>query len=231
MGSDDTKWRNIAKRRPYDIIAPEAIAEFLERRGMTLLGILHMGAISMTTEVDVDAIVRTNVRLSIDLWSYCARENIPFVYASSAATYGDGRQGFEDRSDDDYLSRLRPLNAYGWSKHMFDRWVSRAVETGRPTPPRWAGLKFFNVYGPNEYHKGGQRSVAAQFHTQIREDGCVRLFRSGIPTIRTADRCAISSGSAIASTRRLGRSGIPHRSPACTTWVQVRHAPFLIRRK
>ena len=109
-----------------------------------------------------------------------ARES-PLVYASSAATYGDGREGFLDRFDADYLARLRPLNAYGWSKALFDRWVQRAVAMGAPCPPRWVGLKFFNVYGPNEYHKGGQRSVAAQLHTQIRETGRARLFRSENP--------------------------------------------------
>ena len=140
-----------------------------------------MGAISTTTETDIDAIVRNNIRLSIDLWTWCSQAKIPLVYASSAATYGDGREGFLDRFDADYLGRLRPLNPYGWSKAVFDRWVQHAVATGAPCPPRWAGLKFFNVYGPNEYHKGGQRSVAAQLHTQIRESGRVRLFRSENP--------------------------------------------------
>jgi ADP-L-glycero-D-manno-heptose 6-epimerase len=181
IGKDDFKWRNIAKRRLFDIVPPEETAAFLEANRGGVRGVVHMGAISTTTETDVDAIVRNNIRLSIDLWTYCARENIPLVYASSAATYGDGREGFLDRFDGDFLSRLRPLNAYGWSKHMFDRWASRAIETGAPSPPRWAGLKFFNVYGPNEYHKGGQRSVAVQLHAQIRERGRVRLFRSENP--------------------------------------------------
>ena len=110
--------------------------------------------------------------------TYCAEQGIPLIYASSASTYGDGRSGFDDRSDADYLSRLRPLSPYAWSKHVFDRWVARAIETGASAPPRWAGLKFFNVYGPNEYHKGSQRSVAVQLHEQIREHGRVRLFRS-----------------------------------------------------
>lgn len=181
IGADDFKWRNIAKRRLFDIIPPEATEVFLESNRGKIAGVVHVGAISTTEEADVDAIVRHNIRLSIDLWTYCSHENIPLVYASSAATYGDGSQGFFDRSDADYLSRLRPLNAYGWSKHMFDRWASRAIETGAPHPPRWAGLKFFNVYGPNEYHKGGQRSVAVQLHAQIRERGRVRLFRSDNP--------------------------------------------------
>jgi ADP-L-glycero-D-manno-heptose 6-epimerase len=181
MGTNDFKWRNIAKRRLIDIITPEATGAFLEANRDQIRGVFHMGAISNTTTTDIDAIVRNNIRLSIDLWTWCARANIPLVYASSAATYGDGGEGFFDLFDAEYLARLRPLNAYGWSKALFDRWVQRAVASGAPCPPRWAGLKFFNVYGPNEYHKGAQRSVAAQLHEQIRESGRVRLFRSENP--------------------------------------------------
>jgi ADP-L-glycero-D-manno-heptose 6-epimerase len=181
MGANDFKWRNIAKRRLLDIIPPEAMRAFLEANREKIDGVFHMGAVSSTTETDIDAIVRHNIRLSIDLWTWCSGAKVPLVYASSAATYGDGREGFVDRFDADYLARLRPLNAYGWSKALFDRWVQRAVATGAPCPPRWAGLKFFNVYGPNEYHKGAQRSVASQLHTQIRETGRVRLFRSENP--------------------------------------------------
>jgi ADP-L-glycero-D-manno-heptose 6-epimerase len=181
LGSNDLKWRNIAKRRLRDLVSPDATSAFLDANRGKISGVVHMGAISTTTETDVDAIVRNNIRPSIDLWTHCAREKIPFVYASSAATYGDGREGFLDQFDDEHLTRLRPLNAYGWSKNMFDRWVLRATQTGEPSPPRWAGLKFFNVYGPNEYHKGDQRSVAVKLHAQIRERGQVRLFRSENP--------------------------------------------------
>ncbi len=181
LGMGDMKWRNIAKRRLYDIIPPQALADFLLRFRGKVRGVIHMGGVSTTTETDVDSVVASNLRLSIDLWNHCAEEGIPLVYASSAATYGDGRWGFEDRSDADYLARLRPLSPYAWSKNLFDRWVSRAVETGAPAPPRWAGLKFFNVYGPNEYHKRAQRSVAVQLHAQIRELGRARLFRSEHP--------------------------------------------------
>jgi ADP-L-glycero-D-manno-heptose 6-epimerase len=181
LGSDDFKWRNIAKRRLFDVVAPEDAGAFLDAHSGEIRGVAHMGAISTTTETDVDAILRNNFRLSVDLWTYCARAGVPLVYASSAATYGDGRHGFLDRFDAPYLARLRPLNPYGWSKNLFDRWVSRMAETGAPQPPRWAGLKFFNVYGPNEYHKGGQRSVAVQLHAQIRERGAARLFRSDNP--------------------------------------------------
>jgi ADP-L-glycero-D-manno-heptose 6-epimerase len=181
VGGDDYKWRNIAKRRLIDIVTPEQGPAWLEKHKGAIEGVVHMGAISTTTETDVDKIVRNNFRLSVDLWSYCAEQDIPFVYASSAATYGDGENGFADRFDEAYLSSLRPLNPYGWSKHLFDRWALRAIETDAPRPPRWAGLKFFNVYGPNEYHKGGQRSVAVQLHEQIRERGSVRLFKSDNP--------------------------------------------------
>ena len=181
LGSDDFKWRNIAKRRLLDLIPLDAASAFLDANRGKVRGVVHMGAISSTTEADVDEIVRNNVRLSIDLWSYCSHENIPLVYASSAATYGDGSEGFLDQFNSGYLSRLRPLNAYGWSKHMFDRWALHAIESGGARPPKWAGLKFFNVYGPNEYHKGGQRSVAVQLHAQICERKHVRLFRSENP--------------------------------------------------
>ena len=178
LGADAFKWRNIAKRRLADLIAPEELRAFLEANRAKIRGVVHMGAISTTTETDVDAIVRNNFRLSVDLWRFCAQAEIPLVYASSAATYGDGEHGFLDRFDDDYLGMLRPLNPYGWSKHVFDRFVLRGMQGDEPVPPRWVGLKFFNVYGPNEYHKGGQRSVAAHLHAQIREHGAVRLFRS-----------------------------------------------------
>jgi ADP-L-glycero-D-manno-heptose 6-epimerase len=181
LGSDPYKWRNVAKRRLLDLIVPEALPAFLAGNESKIRGVVHMGAISTTTETDVDAVVRNNFRLSVDLWRFCAKAAIPLVYASSAATYGDGAQGFQDRFDTEYFEKLRPLNAYGWSKHVFDRFALRSALGGEPTPPRWAGLKFFNVYGPNEYHKGGQRSVAAQLHAQIRERGAVRLFRSDNP--------------------------------------------------
>lgn len=181
LGEDDIKWRNIAKRRLEDIIPPEALPAFLERHAGAIRGIFHMGAISTTTERDADAIVRNNFRLSVDLWDFAARAAVPFVYASSAATYGDGSGGFVDHQDEPHLAELHPLNAYGWSKHLFDRWVARRQEKGEVMPKRWAGLKFFNVYGPNEYHKGGQRSMAVQLHAQIRDTGRVKLFRSDHP--------------------------------------------------
>lgn len=181
LGANDIKWRNIAKRRLLDLVRPEACEAFLSANASRIAGIVHMGAISTTTETDVDLIVHNNVRLSLDLWAFATAHQIPLVYASSAATYGGGEQGFVDQDDEAYLATLRPLNPYGWSKAVFDRFVADRVKRGAPTPPRWAGLKFFNVYGPNEYHKGGQRSVAVQLFEQIRDRGFVRLFRSDNP--------------------------------------------------
>jgi ADP-L-glycero-D-manno-heptose 6-epimerase len=180
MGTDDYKWRNVANRRLRDLITPTELSAFLNERD-DIESVIHMGAISTTVEKDVDLIVRSNFRLSIDLWNWCARKGVPFIYASSAATYGDGSNGFADRFDGEYLSALRPLNPYGWSKHVFDRWVLAEQEANRPQPPSWSGLKFFNVYGPNEYHKQGQRSVAVQLFEQISSSGSAKLYKSESP--------------------------------------------------
>lgn len=183
FGAGD-KWRNIARHEVHDILPPEGLFPWLEREGAGLAGIVHMGAISATTETDVDLILRENVETTLRLWTFCARASVRLVYASSAATYGDGHAGFDDDGAPEALARLKPLNPYGWSKHVVDRRIARDVAQGHPTPPHWAGLKFFNVYGPNEYHKGPQRSVAHQMFESVRDTGRVRLFRShreGIP--------------------------------------------------
>lgn len=172
------KWRNIARHELSDIILPHQLLAFLEQYGNRLEAIFHMGAISSTTESNADAIVQNNFQLSKLLWEWCTRHNVRFFYASSAATYGDGHKGFDDGEAPEFLSALRPLNAYGWSKHAFDRYVARECEQGHATPPQWAGLKFFNVYGPNEYHKASMRSVAKQLHEQVKQHQKVTLFKS-----------------------------------------------------
>lgn len=175
------KWRNIGKRDLVDIVAPENLESWLAAHGEALDAIIHMGAISSTTERDADLIVEINFRLSLNLWRWCARHGVRFVYASSAATYGDGSQGFEDDRSREALARLRPLNAYGWSKHLFDCRVQRALDDGDEAPPQWVGLKFFNVYGPNEYHKGNMMSVVAQKLPQAVAGQPVTLFKSCNP--------------------------------------------------
>jgi ADP-L-glycero-D-manno-heptose 6-epimerase len=115
------------------------------------------------------------------LWEWCTARRVPLIYASSAAVYGDGSEGFADGEDIAAMARLRPLNAYGWSKLLTDRRIAALVAAGAPRPPQWAGLRFFNVYGPNEYHKAGQRSLVPQLHAQILAEGTARLFRSHRP--------------------------------------------------
>ncbi len=183
LGQDE-KWRNLAKRELAALIAPEALPAFLDNGGKKLDAIFHMGASSSTVERDADLIIASNFTLSQMLWDWCAATGTRFIYASSAATYGDGSAGFEDDASPAALARLKPLNAYGWSKHLFDRWVVRRIERGAPRPPQWAGLKFFNVYGPNEGHKGAQQSVVAQIYPRAKAGQPSRLFRShrnGIP--------------------------------------------------
>jgi len=139
--------------------------------------------VSSTTERDADLVIASNFTLSLDLWRWCTATETRFIYASSAATYGDGSAGFDDDFRPEALARLRPLNAYGWSKHLFDRRIARLAASGAATPPQWAGLKFFNVFGPNEYHKGAMKSVAAQIFPRAAAGEPCRLFRSHRPGI------------------------------------------------
>jgi ADP-L-glycero-D-manno-heptose 6-epimerase len=175
---NDERWRNLAKHEILDLIPPEMLLGWLEKNRREIEAIVHLGAISSTTETDVDLIVRNNVRATLDLLQWCVDAGKRLIYASSAATYGDGSAGFDDAPGCEALARLRPLNAYGWSKHFVDRRVARMAEQGAPLPPQWVGLKFFNVYGPNEYHKGSMRSVIAQNVDRVQRGEAVRLFRS-----------------------------------------------------
>ncbi|WP_420477644.1 ADP-glyceromanno-heptose 6-epimerase [Brevundimonas sp. FT23028] len=174
------KWKNLAKHGIADFWQPEELFERLEQHADRVGSIVHMGAISSTTEADADLIMRTNFSLSRDLWDWCARRDARLIYASSAATYGDGDQGFEDDNSLEGLSALRPLNAYGYSKFLFDQYAVKQAGRGH-APGQWAGLKFFNVYGPNEYHKGGMKSVVAQIWPKVQAGEPVTLFRSHNP--------------------------------------------------
>lgn len=178
--ADLAKWKNIAKHPIADLWAPEELFEQLERHADRIEAVVHMGAISSTTEPDADLILRTNFTLSRDLWDWCAIRDARLIYASSAATYGDGDSGFKDDDDFKSLSQLRPLNAYGYSKMLFDQYAARQADRGQ-TPRQWAGLKFFNVYGPNEGHKGTMKSVVAQIWPKVQAGEAVSLFRSHNP--------------------------------------------------
>jgi ADP-L-glycero-D-manno-heptose 6-epimerase len=159
-------------------------SEWLERHNGKVAVIVHMAAISSTTETDIDRFVAHNIRLTLDLWEWCAANATRFIYASSAATYGDGSAGFNDDQSPAALAALRPLNAYGWSKHFVDRRVAEDVLIGRPSPPQWAGLKFFNVYGSNEAHKGDMQSVIAKVYPIVEAGDAVTLFKSHNPGYR-----------------------------------------------
>ena len=174
---DTGKWRNLAKTPIGDFVHPEDMFDWLERRWRDVELVVHMGAVSSTTEPDADKIIRSNFQLSRDLFRWCADRQRRLVYASSAATYGAGEHGFDDDNDYEALARLKPLNTYGWSKALFDLFAIR--QAGRDyAPPQWVGLKFFNVYGPNEEHKHSMKSVASQIWPQVREGHAVQLFKS-----------------------------------------------------
>ncbi|MFA6279984.1 MAG: ADP-glyceromanno-heptose 6-epimerase [Bdellovibrionales bacterium] len=180
LGTDD-KWRNIAKRDLDNLIAPEKLCDYLNDHSGDIEAIYHMGAISATTEADADLIAESNFRLTRTLWLWCRDNGSRLIYASSAATYGDGKAGFDDVESIEGLKAYQPLNAYGWSKHLTDRWIAQQKKKGDRGPAQCVGLKFFNVYGPNEYHKGGMRSVAHQIFPFAKRGEAFSLFKSHHP--------------------------------------------------
>jgi ADP-L-glycero-D-manno-heptose 6-epimerase len=182
----DGKWRNLAKRQLADIVPPAVLLAWLE--GKKLDAVIHMGAISETTATDGDLVIETNFRFSMRLLDWCTAHAVPFIYASSAATYGDGAQGFADDPSLPALKTLRPMNLYGWSKHLFDMAMIERVARAEKLPPQWAGLKFFNVFGPNEYHKGAMMSVLAKRFDDIRGGRTIELFKSHRAGIADGDQ-------------------------------------------
>jgi ADP-L-glycero-D-manno-heptose 6-epimerase len=170
------KWRNLQKRQLADVIPPTDLDRWLD--GRKLDAVVHLGAISDTAATDGDLVIETNFRLSLRLLDWCTASRTPFIYASSAATYGDGTGGFGDDYSLGALKRLRPMNLYGWSKHLFDLAVVDRFGKGRKMPPQWVGLKFFNVFGPNEYHKGAMMSVLAKVFDDAKSGRPVQLFKS-----------------------------------------------------
>ncbi|MHB1936106.1 MAG: ADP-glyceromanno-heptose 6-epimerase [Acidobacteriaceae bacterium] len=174
LGQDE-KWRNLLGLQYEDILDPDEFLASVENGKVAELdALIHLGACSSTTERDADFLLRNNYRYTQILCEYCLRENTRFIYASSAATYGDGSHGYSD--DVAELPVLRPLNMYGYSKHMFDLWARK-----QKLFDRIVGLKYFNVFGPYEDHKGDMRSMAAKSYEQIRKSGKVELFKSYRP--------------------------------------------------
>ena len=169
------KDRNLQGKQFSCKVEREEFFDWLEEHQPSLRFVFHIGARTDTTEFDYSIHEHLNVAYSRKIWNYCTKKQVPLVYASSAATYGGGELGYEDSHE--IIPRLQPLNPYGVSKNEFDKWVLQQKDH----PPFWAGLKFFNVYGPNEYHKARMASVIFHSFNQIRANGKVKLFRSHRP--------------------------------------------------
>jgi ADP-L-glycero-D-manno-heptose 6-epimerase len=177
------KWKNLVGATFRQYIQKDRLWEWLDSRpAAPLEAVIHLGACTDTMESDFDYLAENNLHYSQRLWQLCTQKQIPFVYASSAATYGDGAIGFSD--DHSQILRYRPINPYGFSKHLFDLWALKQVDS----PSRWYGLKFFNVYGPYENHKGRMASVAYFAIPQALEKGQIRLFKSGRSDYRDGEQ-------------------------------------------
>lgn len=171
----DQKWLNLRGLKFDQYVHAD---EFIQKEFLDFIfkheirGVYHMGACSATTETDVDYLMKNNLEYSQILFEYCAEFDTPICYASSAATYGAGEHGYDDSHGS--VDKLQPLNPYGWSKQLMDEWALRQERV----PSKWYGVKFFNVYGPNEYHKGSMQSVVSHAFKQINETGKMKLFKS-----------------------------------------------------
>ncbi len=175
--------RNVLKHRHYDrFLLKDQLWTFLDspEARQKVTWVIHMGACSSTTETNKDFLLKNNTQYTQRIFEWCTAHSKSLIYASSAATYGAGELGFDDRLDPD---KLKPLNPYGESKAAFDRWVVKETQT----PPHWYGLKFFNVFGPNEYHKESMCSVAFKAFHQIRETGTFNLFKSADPRYKDGE--------------------------------------------
>lgn len=176
--SEEDKWFNFDSKQYIAKVEREELFDWLEKNNPTIDFVYHLGARTDTTEFDYSIHQHLNVEYSQKVWAYCTMKNIPLVYASSAATYGSGELGYSD--DHAIVEQLQPLNPYGVSKNEFDKWALQQTTH----PPCWTGLKFFNVYGPNEYHKGRMASVIFHSFNQIQKTGKVKLFRSHRPDFK-----------------------------------------------
>lgn len=181
LGKDE-KWKNLIGLEFEDFINKNEFVDHIKKNAFDNTdAIIHMGANSSTTEIDADLLFNNNYLYTKILAEFCLRNNVRFIYASSAATYGDGSNGFGD--DENKCESLRPLNMYGYSKQLFDLWAIKNKALNKIV-----GLKYFNVYGPNEYHKGDMRSVVHKAFEQVKDTGKVRLFKSKNPKYRDGEQ-------------------------------------------
>ncbi len=172
---DKAKMKNLNKKQYSELIERDNFIEWFEKNNDKVEFVFHIGAKSATTGFEKSVYDELNLNYTKSVWTLCAANEIPMVYASSAATYGDGEFGYDDNHD--IVEKLKPLNLYGESKNDFDKWALKQDKT----PPNWYGLKYFNVYGPNEYHKGRMKSVIHSAFEQIKEKGSMKLFKSHNP--------------------------------------------------
>ncbi len=180
--SDEKKSANLANKKYLHKIHREQFFDWVKAHPGIVKHVFHLGARTDTTEMDYAVHKKWNLDYSKLVWEFCTVNKIPLVYASSAATYGNGEKGYSDSHE--IVARLSPLNPYGFSKNEFDLWVL----SQNSAPPFWAGLKFFNVFGPNEYHKGRMASVIFHAYNQIKEKGVVKLFRSHNPDYKDGEQ-------------------------------------------
>ena len=160
------------------LIKPKNLFYFLNKNSKKIKYIFHLGATSATTSTNYKELLKNNYEFSSKIWEFCIKNNIGLTYASSASTYGDGKNGFKDSSSLNYLNKLKPLNAYGQTKHLFDLYISKKIKNKKILPPQWIGLKFFNVYGNNEIHKKKQMSVISYLIPKIKKNMEIKLFKS-----------------------------------------------------
>ena len=179
---NNEKRLNIADKKHLGWMHRDGFISWVQYNYQNIKAVIHLGARTDTTETDVELFNRLNLNYTKDIWRFCTQHQIPLIYASSAATYGNGEQGYSDRHD--LIAQLKPLNAYGQSKQDFDVWALQQSQS----PPYWYGLKFFNVYGPNEYHKQRMASVVLHAYKQIAATGSTRLFRSHRPDFKDGEQ-------------------------------------------
>ena len=189
--SEEDKKPNYETKRFVEKIEREHLFDWLKKNNPAIDFVFHLGARTDTTEFDYSIHDKLNVEYSKNIWNFCSVKNIPLIYASSAATYGSGELGYKD--DHDLVEKLHPLNPYGISKNEFDKWLLHQTHDSQLTThdsslPFWTGLKFFNVYGPNEYHKGRMASMIFHGFNQIQKTGKVKLFKSHKPEYKDGEQ-------------------------------------------
>ena len=167
---------------PYDRIERDQFIDWLDKHHNDIDTVIHLGARTDTTEFDYSVFEKLNLNYSKNIWNICSNYGIDLYYASSAATYGDGALGYND--DLEIIDKLQPLNPYGLSKNEFDKWAIKQINK----PKHWAGFKFFNVYGPNEYHKKRMASVVFHGYNQIKDEGKIKLFKSHRPDYKDGEQ-------------------------------------------